>query len=140
MRLGGRAAERLVCGEASTGASDDLASATALATQMVREFGLSDRIGPVSYAGSPAGHPALGLQRNYSERTQWLLDQEVAVLLTSAETQARDLLTRHREALNQLTAALMEQETITGDQVRALVHTTSPAALPTGNPARPASG
>jgi cell division protease FtsH len=135
VRLGGRAAERLVCGEASTGASDDLASATALATQMVREFGLSDTIGPVSYAGSPAGHPGLGLQRSYSEQTQWLLDQEVAALLTSAETQARNLLTRHREALNQLTAALMEQETITGDQVRALVHTTSPASLPAGTPA-----
>jgi cell division protease FtsH len=156
VRLGGRAAERLVCGEASTGASDDLASATALATQMVREFGLSDTIGPVSYVGSPAGPPALGLQRSYSEQTQWLLDQEVAALLTSAEAQARDLLTRHREALNQLTAALIEQETITGDQVRALVRTAStalrpagtpvdlpagaPASLPPGTPARPASG
>jgi cell division protease FtsH len=49
VRLGGRAAERLVCGEASTGAADDLASATALATQMVCEFGLSDKVGPVSY-------------------------------------------------------------------------------------------
>ncbi len=55
VRLGGRAAERLVRGEASTGAADDLASATALATQMVREFGLSDKIGPVSYAGPAAG-------------------------------------------------------------------------------------
>ena len=59
VRLGGRAAERLVRGEASTGAADDLASATALATQMVREFGLSEAIGPVSYTGPPAGHPAL---------------------------------------------------------------------------------
>ena len=55
MRLGGRAAERLTRGEASTGAADDLASATALATQMVREFGLSEAIGPVSY--EPPGHP-----------------------------------------------------------------------------------
>ena len=59
VRLGGRAAERLVRGEASTGAADDLASATALATQMVREYGLSQAIGPVSYSGPPAGHPAL---------------------------------------------------------------------------------
>ena len=59
VRLGGRAAERLICGEASTGAADDLASATALATQMVREFGLSEAIGPVSYTSPPAGHPAL---------------------------------------------------------------------------------
>ena len=120
VRLGGRAAERLICGEASTGAADDLASATALATQMVREFGLSEAIGPVSYSGPPPGYPALAAARGYSEHTQWLVDQEVAALLTKAETRARDLLTSHREALAQLTAALLEQETVTGDQVRAL--------------------
>jgi cell division protease FtsH len=119
VRLGGRAAERLVRGEASTGAADDLASATALATRMVREFGLSEAIGPVSYSGPPAGYPVLAA-RGYSEHTQWLVDQEVAALLTEAETRARDLLTSHREALAQLTAALLEQETVTGDQVRAL--------------------
>jgi cell division protease FtsH len=120
VRLGGRAAERLVRGEASTGAADDLASATALATRMVREFGLSEAIGPVSYSGPPAGYPALAGSRGYSEHTQWLVDQEVAALLTKAETRARGLLTSHREALAQLTAALLEQETVTGDQVRAL--------------------
>ena len=52
--------------------------------------------------------------------TQCLVDQEVAALLTKAETRARDLLTSHRQALAQLTAALLEQETVTGDQVRAL--------------------
>ena len=57
VRLGGRAAERLTCGEASTGAADNLVSATALATQMVREFGLSEAIGPVSYSGPPAAIP-----------------------------------------------------------------------------------
>jgi cell division protease FtsH len=129
VRLGGRAAERLICGEASTGASDDLASATALATQMVREFGLSDKLGPVSYSDPPYGLSGLG-PRTYSEHTQWLVDQEVAALLTSAESRARNLLTRHREALTQLTAALMEQETITGDQVRALARAASPTALP----------
>ena len=129
VRLGGRAAERLVRGEASTGAADDLASATALATQMVREFGLSQAIGPVSYSGPPAGHPALTGGRSYSEHTQWLVDQEVAGLLTNAETRARDLLTSHRDALDRLTAALLEQETVTGDQVRALARPASPAAL-----------
>jgi cell division protease FtsH len=135
VRLGGRAAERLVCGEASTGAADDLASATALATQMVREFGLSETIGPVSYSGPPAGHPGFGAARGYSEATQWLVDQEVAALLTQAETRARDLLTSHREALNQLTAALLEQETVTGDQVRAIAQAPTPAALPARPPA-----
>jgi cell division protease FtsH len=131
VRLGGRAAERLVRGEASTGAADDLASATALATQMVREFGLSEAIGPVSYSGPPVGHPALTGQRGYSEHTQWLVDQEVAAILTNAETRARDLLTSHRGALDQLTAALLEQETVTGDQVRALAWaSTSTASEP----------
>ena len=137
----GAAAERLIRGEASTGAADDLASATALATQMVREFGLSEAIGPVSYSG-PAGYPALPAARGYSEHTQWLVDEEVAALLTQAETRARDLLACHQEALNELTAALMEQETVTGDQVRALVQPASPASppgrrlasLPAGNP------
>jgi cell division protease FtsH len=86
---------------------------------MVREFGLSEAIGPVSYSGPPGGYPALA-QRGYSEHTQWLVDQEVAALLTNAEARARDLLTSHQQALAQLTAALLEQETVTGDQVRAL--------------------
>src|SRR5689334_3970374 len=138
VRLGGRAAERLMCGEASTGAADDLASATALATQMVREFGLSEAVGPVSYSGPPAGYPALAGSRGYSEHTQWLVDQEVAALLTRAETRARDLLTSHREALDQLTAALLEQETVTGDQVRALTQAASPAPSTEAGPAFPA--
>ena len=134
VRLGGRAAERLIRGEASTGAADDLASATALATQMVREFGLSEAIGPVSYSGPPAGYPAFAAARSYSEHTQWLVDQEVAAILTKAETRARDLLTSHRDALNQLTAALLEQETVTGDQVRALARAPAPPPCPPAPP------
>jgi cell division protease FtsH len=138
VKLGGRAAERLIRGEASTGAADDLASATALATQMVREFGLSDSLGPVSYGDHAVGpHPALAWQRGHSERTQWLVDREVAALLARAETRAQHLLAQHVDALNQLTAALLEQETISGDQVRALVHPAIPAPL--AHSARPAA-
>jgi cell division protease FtsH len=140
VRLGGRAAERLVRGEASTGAADDLASATALATQMVREFGLSEAMGPVSYTGPPAGHPGSAPARGYSEHTQWLVDQEVAATLAKAETHARDLLTRHREALDRLTAALLEQETVTGDQVRALLQAPSPVPPPAATPTSPPAG
>jgi cell division protease FtsH len=133
VRLGGRAAERLVRGEASTGAADDLASATALATQMVCEFGLSSKVGPVSYTAQPAGYPAGAAARGFSEHTQWLVDQEVAALLARAEARALDLLTSHREALTQLTAALLSQETITGDEVRALAAAGRSPLLPGGH-------
>jgi cell division protease FtsH len=102
---------------------------------MVREFGLSEAIGPVSYSGPPAGYPALAGSRGYSEHTQRLIDQEVAALLTRAETRARDLLTSHRQALAQLTAALLEQETVTGDQVRAIAQAPSPAPSTEASPA-----
>jgi len=75
--------------------------------------------------------------RGFSEHTQWLVDQEVAALLARAEARARDLLTRHREALTQLTAALLAEETITGDEVRALAaagRAPQPIALPAGHP------
>ncbi len=139
VRLGGRAAERLIRGEASTGAADDLASATALANQMVREFGLSNAIGPVSYPAPSGSHPALTEARGYSEHTQWLIDQEVTALLARAEARARDLLTRHQQALTQLTTALMEHETITGDQVRALAHAASPRPCRSADPQPPES-
>ena len=127
VRLGGRAAELLVRGEASTGAADDLSSATALATQMVSEFGLSQAIGPVSYGGTPGQlFPGAGASAGYSEQTQWLIDREVAALLTKAEARARELLTRHMEALHRLTTALVDHETINGDQVRELVQAAGP--------------
>jgi cell division protease FtsH len=127
VRLGGRAAELLVRGEASTGAADDLASATALATQMVSEFGLSKAIGPVSYGGAfGQPFPGTGAAAGYSEQTQWLIDREVAALLTKAEARARELLTRHMEALHKLTTALTDHETISGDQVRELVQAAVP--------------
>ena len=127
VRLGGRAAELLVRGEASTGAADDLASATGLATRMVSEFGLSQAIGPVSYGGTPGQpFPGPGASPVYSEHTQWLIDREVAALLTRAEAHARELLTQHIEALHQLTIALVDHETISGDEVRALVQAAGP--------------
>jgi cell division protease FtsH len=134
-RLGGRAAELLIRGEASTGAADDLASATALAARMVREFGLSQAIGPISYAGAQTwSFSGPDAPRGYSEHTQWLIDREVTTLLTRAETRARELLTEHMQALLQLTTALVERETITGDQVRALVRAASPPSASADRP------
>ncbi|GAA4700641.1 ATP-dependent zinc metalloprotease FtsH [Phytohabitans rumicis] len=124
VRMGGRAAELLVLGEASTGAANDLASATGLAQKMVREFGLSPALGPVGYpAESGSGFLPGGaeLSRPFSESTQRRIDEEVARLLREAEERALDLLRRHRRALDALTSLLQEQETVDGKAVRRIL-------------------
>jgi cell division protease FtsH len=121
VRLGGRAAELVVLGEGSTGASNDLAGATQLATRMVVEFGLSPVLGPVSY--STDGPQFLGpgqvgaANRPYSEETQRIVDQQVALLLRTAEQTALDLLRSHRAALDRLAELLLAHETVDGGVV-----------------------
>ena len=121
VRLGGRAAEIVILGEASTGAANDLAGATALATRMVREWGLSAEIGPVGYPpeGPSRDNPFAG--RPYAEETQRTVDQEVAQLLRTAETRATELLRRQRRTLDRLIDLLLERETIDGEDLAALV-------------------
>jgi cell division protease FtsH len=121
VRLGGRAAELLVLGEASSGASSDLSGATELATRMVREYGMSDRLGPVGFASSSPMY--LGTEqvrsRDYAEATQRVIDEEVSALLREAEQRALKLLTEHRPALDRLVADLVAHETVDGDAVAA---------------------
>jgi len=121
VRLGGRAAELVVLGQGSTGAANDLAGATDLATKMVREFGLSATLGPVGYpeGGSVflgSGGPGMS-SRPFAEATQAEIDKEVAKLLRDAEKRAVDLLTAHRSVLDALTDLLLEDETVDGSQV-----------------------
>ena len=123
VRMGGRVAEAIVFGETSTGAANDLAGATDLATRMVREFGMSQALGPVGFAtGSPM---YLGTEevrsRPYAEATQRVVDQEVAKLLREAEQRATGMLTEHRQALDRLTELLLERETIDGTDVDAVL-------------------
>jgi cell division protease FtsH len=119
IRMGGRAAELLVFGEGSTGAANDLAGATDLATRMVREFGMSAALGPVGFAsGSPmylGGEEVRS--RPYAEATQRVIDEEVAKLLRQAEQRATAMLTEHRDALDRLTELLLERETLDGTDV-----------------------
>jgi len=119
IRLGGRAAERLVLGEMSSGASNDLAGATQLATRMVREFGMSPRLGPVGF--SEDGPQYLGAQqlttRQYAEETQRVIDEEVTRLLKEADVRAGALLESRRDALEEVVALLLERETIDGEDV-----------------------
>jgi cell division protease FtsH len=121
VRLGGRAAERVVLGQGSTGAANDLAGATDLATKMVREFGLSEKLGPVGYpeGGSVflgSGGPGMS-SRPFAEATQAEIDAEVAALLRRAEQRAVELLKTHRAELDSLVSLLLETETVDGADV-----------------------
>src|SRR5580693_4084685 len=140
VRLGGRAAELVVLGQGSTGAGNDLAGATDLATKMVREFGMSTVLGPVGYpeGGSVflgGGGPGMS-SRPYAEATQAEIDREVSKLLREAEDRAVDLLKTHRPELNALVDLLLEKETVDGSDVYRLAGqpdksaSTSPAAPP----------
>jgi cell division protease FtsH len=126
VRLGGRAAEILVLGEPSTGASNDLAGATDLATRMVREWGFSSEIGPIGYGpeGPSRDNPFAG--RPYAEETQRAIDQEVSALLRDAETRATKLLKDNRSTLNQVIELLLDRETIDGAELASIT------GLPTG--------
>jgi cell division protease FtsH len=121
VRLGGRAAELVVLGQGSTGAANDLAGATDLATKMVREFGLSPTLGPVGYpeGGSVflgGGGPGMS-SRPFAEATQAEIDKEVANLLRQAEERAVALLKDHRPQLDALVGLLLEEETVDGSDV-----------------------
>jgi cell division protease FtsH len=146
VRLGGRAAELVEFGQGSTGAANDLASATDLATKMVREFGLSPAIGPVGYpeGGSVflgSGGPAMS-SRPYAEATQAAIDAEVARLLREAEEHAVGLIRAHRTELHALVDQLLEQETVDGDVVYQVLGMQPPEHRQEGAvmaPARPAA-
>jgi cell division protease FtsH len=121
VRLGGRAAELVEFGQGSTGAANDLASATDLAIKMVREFGLSPSIGPVGYpeGGSVflgGGGPGMS-SRPFAEATQAEIDSEVARLLREAEARAISLLRAHQPELRNVVDLLLEHETVDGDAV-----------------------
>jgi cell division protease FtsH len=152
VQLGGRAAELLVFGEGSSGAANDLANATVVATRMVREFGLSATLGPVGYAAATPQYLGEDLEerrrRPYSEQTQRTVDEEVARLLRQAEGRAVDLLREHRRHLDELAALLLAEETVDGKVVLAILAAEPPPALlreppdharvPSGDAGRPA--
>ena len=121
VRLGGRAAEIVVLGEPSTGAANDLAGATDLATRMVREWGFSAEVGPIGYGpGGPSrDNPFAG--RPYAEETQRSIDREVAKLLQEAESRATTLLRNNLNSLRRVVELLLERETVDGSDLAAIV-------------------
>ncbi|MBI5240836.1 MAG: AAA family ATPase, partial [Elusimicrobia bacterium] len=121
--LGGRCAEELVFSEMTTGASSDLSKASAYAIRMVTEFGMSDKVGPLSLK-EPDREIFLGRDiargAGYSESTAELIDAEVKRIVVEAHAKARELLTAHRQKLDMLAAKLMEVEFMSGDEIDVL--------------------
>jgi cell division protease FtsH len=124
MTLGGRAAEEVVFGEITTGASNDLEKVTATAKQMVMRLGMSEKLGPRVF-GHDHGQPFLGrefsAEPDYSDEIAREIDLEIRRIVESAHTQAREILTTHREELNRISEVLLKRETIEADQFVALL-------------------
>ncbi|HYE49627.1 MAG TPA: ATP-dependent zinc metalloprotease FtsH, partial [Azospirillaceae bacterium] len=126
MMFGGRVAEELIFGAeyVTTGAGNDIQQATNIARRMVTEFGMSDKLGRVRYNANEQevflGH-SVTQQQNVSEATSQLIDEEVRRIIEDAEGHARRILTEHMDDLHKISNALLEYETLSGDEVRALL-------------------
>jgi cell division protease FtsH len=124
--FGGRVAEQLIYGEdhLNTGASSDIMQATELARRMVTEWGMSERLGPLRYNENQQevflGH-AITQRQNMSEDTAKLIDEEIRRIVTAGEKKAREVLAANRDKLELITQALMEYETISGEEVHVLM-------------------
>jgi cell division protease FtsH len=136
--LAGRAAEKLVFGEYSAGAENDLMQATRIARKMVAHWGMSERVGPVACATSNE-HPFLGRdvyeQREFSEATARIIDEEVSRLLSEAAERATKLLSDHRDKLDSLAGALETREMLDDTEVVDIIGPAAPRRGDTGTPA-----
>ncbi|MGI8631454.1 MAG: ATP-dependent metallopeptidase FtsH/Yme1/Tma family protein [Solirubrobacterales bacterium] len=121
--FGGRAAEELVIGEPGSGAADDLAKASSLARKMVRELGMSEALGGVSYRDQP--HGASGGEA-YSAEENRLIGQEVRRLVDEAHKLALQVLSDSRPTLDKVATTLLERETLSGEELKALIRPAAP--------------
>ena len=145
--MGGRVAEELIFGhdKVSSGASSDISYATDLARSMVTQWGMSDKLGPLKYADNQEevflGHSVTRTQ-NVSEQTAQLIDAEVRTIVTVGYDRAKQVLTDNIDQLHNLAAALLELETLTGDEIKKVM-AGEPIERGTGNGtavARPSTG
>ena len=122
--LGGRAAEELVFQQQTTGAGNDLEKATEMARKMVCEWGMSDKMGPLTF-GKAEEHVFLGREisrpKDYSEETAVLIDSEIKRIVTDCASRARQLLESNLEKLHVLARALLERETLDGEEINRLL-------------------
>ena len=122
--MGGRVAEKIVFNHLNSGAANDLEQATSIARRMVREWGMSERVGPMAWSSQQhvfLGEDLMSAGREYSDDTAKLLDEEIARVLTEQEDRATKLLTKHRRGLELIAEALLEKETIDGREVAQLI-------------------
>ena len=121
--MGGRVAEGLVFGKISTGANNDLVRATETARKMVREWGMSERIGPMAWGGQEQVFlgDSLMSSRDYSDDTARIIDEESQHILRTQEQRCHDVLTKHRNGLDLVARSLLEHETINGAEVNRLI-------------------
>jgi cell division protease FtsH len=124
MTLGGRAAEEIVFGEITTGASNDLEKVTATAKQMVMRFGMSEKLG-LRVFGHDRGQPFLGAQfqtePDYSDDIARAIDEEIRRIVEAAHQRAKDILTEHREVLDTTSEILLRRETIEKPEFEKLI-------------------
>lgn len=124
--LGGRVAEKIVFNEFSSGAQNDLKEATALAEKMVAQWGMSEKVGPLSL-GRGEEHPFLGRElaqpKRYSESMAWLMDQEIRKLIIDAESKAEEILAANRHGLDILAEALIKEEILDKNDIERILKT-----------------
>jgi cell division protease FtsH len=122
--MGGRVAEKIVFNQLNSGAANDLEQATNIARRMVREWGMSDTVGPMAWHGQQQvflGEDLMTSGREYSDATAKTMDDEIARILLEQEQRAHDLLMKHRKGLDLVAQALLDQETIDGPTVGRLI-------------------
>ena len=141
--MGGRVAEEIFLGDVSSGASADIQQATRCAKAMICEWGMSGKLGMVHYGDESAmtflGRD-LGQNRGYSEATAQEIDREVLDLVNSAYARAREIILDHREAMEKITAALLEYETLDGKHIMDIIehgHMLTPPPPPLTPPSNP---
>ena len=124
VNMGGRAAELTVFDDTSTGAQNDLKQSTELAEKMVCQWGMSEKVGPVTFSRGEE-HVFLGKrlaqEKTYSEQMGWIIDQEIETIVRSCESRAAQLIGTHRETLDRLAEALLEHEELLGEDIDRIV-------------------